>query len=184
GHGPAAIVEQARCGPRGGEAAELGVPAGRGPRDHGPAQQMHPTGRHPLVEPEDVVILGLRPPSLHPDVALELERVPPAIARMSAVGISAAGALEVGARWERALRERGPAWLHLDLDVLDEASLPAVSYPQPLGLDWDDFVALARPLLRSPALVGASVADFNPDLDDPYGSYAGSIVRALQRAAG
>jgi arginase family enzyme len=27
-----------------------------------------------------------------------------------------------------------PAWLHLDLDVLDEAVLRVVSYPQALGL--------------------------------------------------
>ncbi len=135
----------------------------------------------PLVEPADVVILGHRPDSLSPDVALELGRVPPTIARMSADEIAAAGPAEAGKRWERVLAGRGPAWLHLDLDALDEAALPAVSYPQPGGLDWDSFVALARPLLASDALVGASVADFNPDLD-PDGQHARRVVDALASA--
>jgi arginase len=138
-------------------------------------------GQVPLVEPDDVVILGHRPPSLHPDVALELGRVPAPIARMSADEIVAAGAAEVGDRWAHAFADRGPAWLHLDLDVLDESALPAVSYPQPRGLDWDAFVALARPLLASDALVGVSVADFNPDLDED-GAHARRVVDALARA--
>ena len=71
-----------------------------------------------------------------------------------------------------------PAWLHLDLDVLDECVLPAVSYPQPLGLDWDELVALARPLVAAPGLLGVSVADFNPDLD-VGGVHAGRVVEAL-----
>jgi arginase len=132
----------------------------------------------PLVEPADVVILGHRPASLHADVALELTRVPAAIARMSAEEIEAEGAAGVGRHWEHALADRGSVWLHLDLDALDEEALPAVSYPQPRGLDWDSFVALIRPLLGSDALVGVSVADFNPDLDED-GSHARRIVDAL-----
>ena len=73
---------------------------------------------------------------------------------------------------------RSPAWLHLDLDVLDEAALPAVSYPQPRGLDWDELVALARPLVAAPNLLGVSVADFNPDRD-PDGGDAVRVVDAL-----
>jgi arginase len=54
-----------------------------------------------------------------------------------------------------------------------------VSYPQPLGLDWDELVALGRPLAAAPNLVGASVADFNPDRD-PDGAHAERVVRALR----
>jgi arginase len=71
-----------------------------------------------------------------------------------------------------------PAWLHLDLDVLDETALPAVSYAQPAGLDWDELLALARPLAAAPNLIGLSVADFNPDRD-PDGVHAARIVDAL-----
>jgi len=134
-----------------------------------------------FVDGHAVVILGHRPASLHPDVALELGRVPAAIARMTAEEVAEAGPTEVGKLWERAFADRGPAWLHLDLDVLDETALPAVTYPQPRGLDWDAFVALARPLMASDALVGVSVADFNPDLDED-GTHARRVVDALASA--
>jgi arginase len=161
-----------------GEAADMELAMLTG---HGPPGLVDLGGRVPLVEPDDVVILGHRPASLHPDVALELGRVPAPIARMAAEEVAAVGPAEVGKRWARALADRGPAWLHLDLDALDEAALPAVSYPQPRGLDWDTFVALARPLLASDALVGASVADFNPDLDED-GAHARRVVDALASA--
>jgi len=142
------------------------------------------TGGGPLVDrpvlaPENVVILGHRPPGMHPDVALELDRVPASMPRMSSEEIEAAGAAVAGSRWAAELGSRGACWLHLDLDALDSTALPAVSYPQERGLDWDAFVALVRPLLASDALVGASVADFNPDLDAD-GSQARRVVEALQ----
>lgn len=161
-----------------GEAADMELAMLTG---DGPPGLVDIGGRVPLVEPADVVILGHRPASLHPDVARELERVPAAIARMSAQEIAAQGPAQVAQRWEAALAARGPAWLHLDLDALDQASLPAVSYPQPRGLDWDAFGALARGFLASEALVGLSVADFNPDLDED-GSQARQVVDALARA--
>jgi arginase len=40
----------------------------------------------------------------------------------------------------------GPFWLHLDVDVLDEAVFPATAYPQPDGLDWGDLAALLAAL--------------------------------------
>jgi len=42
-------------------------------------------------------------------------------------------------------------------------------------------VALAQPLLASDALVGASIADFNPDLDED-GAHARRVVDALASA--
>jgi arginase len=161
-----------------GEAAdmELAMLAGQGPPG-----LVGLTGEAPVVDPADVVILGHRPASRDPDVALELGRVPAATDRMAAEEVMSTGPAEVGRRWERELASRGPAWLHLDLDALDEAALPAVTYPQAGGLDWDAFVALARPLLASEALVGASVADFNPDLDED-GRHARRVVTALASA--
>jgi arginase len=59
--------------------------------------------------------------------------------------------------------------------------LPAVSYPQALGLFWDELVALIRPLVAAPNLLGISVADFNPDRDAD-GTNAARIVEALESA--
>ena len=66
--------------------------------------------------------------------------------------------------WRRA-SAAGPFWLHLDVDVLDEAVFPATDYLQPGGLDWDELAALLAPLAASEALVGASLACYNPDKD-------------------
>ena len=137
----------------------------------------------PVLSPSEVVVLGTRPPALHPDVALELDRVPEAMPRMASEEIAEAGAASVGERWAAELGSRGPCWLHLDLDALDSAALPAVSYPQSRGLSWDDLVALVRPMSASPALIGASIADFNPDLD-PDGALARRVVEALREALG
>jgi arginase len=65
-------------------------------------------------------------------------------------------------------------WCHVDLDVLDSASLSAVDYPQPGGLSWNQLERLTAACLRVPGCLGASVVIYNPDLDG--GSAAGRIV--------
>lgn len=77
----------------------------------------------------------------------------------------------------------GALWIHLDLDVLRAAALPAVDYPHPEGLDWDELERLLIPLMRCPALIGMDVTVYNPTLDLD-GSYARRIVRLLADAAG
>jgi arginase len=143
---------------------------------HGPPELLERDG--PLLEPAAVVLLGHRPAELHPDVARENARLDPAIHALTAPEVRERGAARVGTDSAARLAGR-PAWLHLDLDVLDEGVLPAVSYPQPLGLDWDELVALVRPLVAAPSLLGVSVADFNPDRDAD-GTHAARIVEALE----
>ena len=155
-----------------GEAADMDLAILTG---HGPPGLLERDG--PLLEPGAVVLLGHRPGELHPDVARENARLDPAIRALTAPEVRERGAAGVGRDVAGWLAER-PAWLHVDLDVLDEAVLPAVSYPQPLGLDWDELVALVRPLVAAPNLLGVSVADFNPERD-PDGTHAARIVEAL-----
>jgi arginase len=156
-----------------GEAADMDLAILTG---HGPPGFLAPGA--PPLEPARVVLLGHRPAGLHPDVARENARIDPAIHALTAPEVRARGAARVGTDAAARLAHR-PAWLHLDLDVLDERMLPAVSYPQPLGLDWDDLDALVRPLAAAPNLVGVSVADFNPDRD-PKGVHAARVVDALE----
>jgi arginase family enzyme len=156
-----------------GEAAdmELSILTGHGP--HGLLDQ-----HEQLIDPAAVVLLGHRPDELGDDVALENGRLDPAIHALTAAEVRERGPARTGADAVARLGG-GPAWLHLDLDVLDETALPAVTYPQPLGLDWDDLVALARPLATAPNFAGVSVADFNPDRD-PHGAHAARVVEALR----
>jgi arginase len=161
-----------------GEAADMELSILTG---HGPEGLLEDAGP-PLLAPSAVVLLGHRPPDLGEDVALETSRIDPAIHALTAPQIRAVGAARVAAESAERLRHRS-AWLHLDIDVLDETALPAVSYPQPLGLGWDELVELARPLAAAPNLAGVSVADFNPDRD-PEGTYAARIVEALAAILG
>lgn len=157
GHGPTGLID-------GDPPAPAGVaPGGRAPR--------------PLLDPAAAILLGHRPSGLDPDVATENARLDPAISALTAPDVRARGAARVGEEAVARLTGRA-AWLHLDLDVLDEAALRAVSYPQPLGLDWGEVAALVRPLVAAPGLVGASVADFNPERD-PDGTCAARIVDLL-----
>ena len=133
-------------------------------------------GTPPLVEPADVVLVGHRSGDLRADVAAERARLPNVMTQVDSLALAAEGGQRVG---RRLIASRtGPWWLHLDLDVLDEGVLPAVSYPQPGGLGWDDLTALLAVLGADPRLVGVTVADFRPDLDAD-GSYARRIVDML-----
>jgi arginase len=137
-------------------------------------------GTPPMVEVSDVVLLGHRTTDLDAGSAEELSRLPAELRRIDAATVVAdpAGA---GTRAEAWLAGVGHGvWLHVDVDVLDSHSMPAVTYPQPNGLDWDQLTAAMTPLARSPRLLGLSVADFRPDLD-PTGEFATRIVDVLDR---
>jgi arginase len=121
-------------------------------------------GPGPLVDAERVLLLGHRPASLGPDTERELALVPDRVTAVDAPSIIRRGARAVGREAADRLADR-PSWLHLDLDVLDESVFSAVTYPQPHGLDWDALADLLEPLVRSPGLVGISVADLEPDQD-------------------
>lgn len=160
-----------------GEAADMDLAILTG---HGPPGLLA-ADRTPL-EPAAVVLLGHRPAELHPDVARENARLNPAIWALTAPEVRERGPERVGDDAAARLAGR-PAWLHLDLDVLDEGVLPAVSYPQPQGLDWGELLALGRTLATAPNLLGISVADLNPDRD-PGGVHAARTVEALASLCG
>ncbi|PWR10444.1 arginase [Micromonospora sicca] len=147
---------------------ELSILTGHGPDLFGRA----------LVDPAQVRLLGHRPPGDDPS-RREAARVDPRVVQLPAAALRRRGAAAVGR--ELAADGVAPAWLHLDLDVLDPGALPAVTYPEPDGLDWDDLVALVGPLARSERLLGLSVADFNAD-EDPDGRHARHVVEVLSAA--
>jgi arginase len=130
------------------------------------------------VDPEGIVLLGHRPPESDEDVDAELRRMPAQLAKLAAPAIREAGPEETGRDWAARLGTRGPAWLHLDLDVLDSEAMPAVSYPQPYGLTWEELEGLLAPLMSHPSLVGLSVADLEADLD-PEGEYARRTIGVI-----
>jgi len=131
----------------------------------GAAELITLAGAPPMLAVSDAVLIGHRTAHLDEGAAAELGRLPAALHRIDATTVTrdphAAG--QRAGEW---LASSGDGtWLHLDLDVLDPHSLPAVTYPQKGGLDWDQLSAVMAPLVRSPRLLGVSVADFRPDLD-------------------
>src|SRR6185369_7365087 len=71
-------------------------------------------------------------------------------------------------------------WVHLDVDVLDDAIMPAVDYRHPGGLNWDEAAELLQGLLGRPDARGLDVTIFNPNLD-PDGSIARQLAELIAR---
>jgi arginase len=67
-------------------------------------------------------------------------------------------------------------WLHLDVDILDPAIMPAVDSPAPGGLAPGELTALLAAL--APRASGAQVTVFDPDLD-PGGQHAALLASIL-----
>ena len=84
------------------------------------------------------------------------------LADLRRVGIAAAGDA-VAARLDRP--ELAGAWIHCDVDVLNDDVMPAVDSRQPDGLSYDELNALLRPILDSGAVVGMHLTIYDPDRD-------------------
>jgi arginase len=72
-------------------------------------------------------------------------------------------------------------WIHLDLDVVDAAEMPAADCPEMDGLSFATLTGFLRPLVASPKCMGMELTIYDPDLD-PEGKIADKIVRCLRDA--
>jgi len=156
-----------------GEAADMPIAVVLG---RGPSAWVDAAGW--VADPDRVWLLGPRDLEEalgygHPD--------PVDIAGLSytdADAIRATGAAAVGRATADAA---GACWVHLDVDVLDEAAFPATDYLMPGGLQLADLGDLLRPLLATPSLAGVSVGCYNPDKD--LDGSNGDALAALFRSA-
>ncbi|WP_405943074.1 arginase family protein [Streptomyces sp. NBC_00207] len=160
-----------------GEAAsmELALATGRGPRLLADLE-----GRGPLVRDEDVVAFGFRDAA--ESHAAGMQPLPPGLRAIDLDGVRAAGA-------DGAVREAithlthddsAGYWVHLDVDVLDDAVMPAVDYRIPGGLTWPELESVLRTALAGERAVGLDVTIFNPGLD-PDGTIAARFTTCLRR---
>ena len=162
-----------------GEAAsmELALVTGRGPDLVTDLE-----GQRPLLRDEDVVVFGFRDAD---HAAAEGSRpLAPTIYALDLPSVRERG-VERAARDALAHLERagGPAgfWVHLDVDVLNAAIMPAVDYHLPDGLTWEELIAVLRTAVASEQATGLDITIFNPTLD-PDGQVARSLVDALVAA--
>ncbi|MEU0243243.1 arginase family protein [Streptomyces sp. NPDC006235] len=156
---------------------ELALATGRGPRVLADLE-----GRGPLVRDEDVVALGFR--DAEESAAYGMQPLPSALHALELDTVRALGAGEAARRAVGLLTGDGAGagyWIHLDVDVLDDAVMPAVDYRLPDGLTWQELETVLRTALSGGGALGLTVAIFNPRLD-PDGAIARRLGDCLVRA--
>ncbi|MFE5972312.1 arginase family protein [Streptomyces sp. NPDC056460] len=153
---------------------ELALATGRGPRRLADLE-----GLGPLVRDEDVVAFGFR--DADESAAAGSLPLPPRLYALALDDVRAAGAREAARGAVARLAEREGYWVHLDVDVLDDAIMPAVDYRQPGGLSWAELEDVLRTALGHERAAGFDVTIFNPRLD-PSGTVAARLTDCLRRA--
>jgi arginase len=157
--------------------AALAVLTGRGPKA---LTEIGGAGATPLLHEEDVLHVGLKAEPGTPDWLDDFART--GITHLPLAAIRSHGLAQVVDAMQRWL-DAPPApafWLHVDVDVLDPAVMPAVDSPDPGGFDWDEFEAVLGSMLAHPRLLGTNVGIYDPDLD-PDRQHARRLVEVLHR---
>jgi arginase len=144
---------------------DLALATGRGPQILANLE-----GVGPLVRDEDVLVVGARERS---------GRLP--FRSLSVDALREANS-QVGRELARtAAADTAGFWIHLDVDVLDPAVMPAVDSPEPGGLSLEELSEILRGLLGSGRAVGMHVAIYDPDRDSE-GTAARGLVDLLAGA--
>jgi arginase len=103
-----------------------------------------------------------------------------AITRIDVFTAREIGVADVIARTRATLDRTGwPFWVHFDVDVLDQAIMPAVDSPGRPGIDPADLVVLLRHLIEDARCAGLTATIYDPSLD-PQGTHARRIVSLLR----
>ncbi|MFF0342048.1 arginase family protein [Kribbella sp. NPDC004875] len=171
GHSDFRTVDNAPyVGAAGGEA--LALVTGRGQADLTDLE-----GLGPYTRDTDAVLLGIRADD---EYVADVEKAGIPVYPAARVAEDPAGAAR-GTLEHLDRDELDGFWVHLDVDILDAAIMPAVDSPDPGGIDHEQLRALLRPLLASPKCVGFDIGIFDPDLD-PDGTYAAELTDTLVAA--
>ncbi len=131
------------------------------------------SGAGPHFQPGDTVHAGCRDDDEHlAEASTVLAQVIPARRiRQDGAGATAEAVLATVAA-----SQLDGYWLHIDVDILDPACMPAVDSPAPGGLGPAELTGLLAAL--APRASGAQVTVFDPDLD-PGGQHAALLASIL-----
>ena len=152
-----------------GEVASLDLAVATG---RGPDLLTNLDGLRPLVRDEDVALVGYRVLDDNDHFLGEHIRS----TAITVVDLSELRDTGTGPALEKVLAtvtnpDLQGFWVHLDVDVLDDAVMPAVDYRHPGGITWQEAAQILAGLLASDSARGLEVTIFNPRLD-PDGTIA------------
>jgi arginase len=147
---------------------DLALVTGRGQADLAAIE-----GRRPYFRDIDVVVLGIR---AQDEYRLDLQAAGIVTRPVPALRVEGAAR---SAQWARdQLVDCAGYWVHVDVDVLDPAVMPAVDAPSPGGIAFPELELLLAGLVESPHCLGVEITVFDPDYD-PDGAYAGEITSTV-----
>lgn len=138
--------------------------------------------RHPLLRPEEVVLLGFDPGEVDDAewkviADQRLATFPAPRVREDPAGRASAALTYLGNGVDAVL-------LHFDVDVIDHADFPIADCPHYAGLTLDQAMSCLAVLAATPKLVGIVITEVNPD-NDPDGNllnrFVDRVVEALTR---
>jgi arginase len=134
-------------------------------------------GRKPYIRPEDTIVFGYRQPP--PGDTSQVAPQPP-MGSFSFHSIQQQG-IEESTRKAVTHLESAPTlgfWIHVDVDVLNTESMPAVDSPETGGMTPQELSALLKAAAHSDRCAGMEISIYDPTLD-PAGKGAELIVDIL-----
>lgn len=134
--------------------------------------------RRPYLRDADVVVLGIRG---HDEYRMDLQAAGIAVRPVPELRVEGAART---AQWAGGqLADCAGFWVHVDVDVLDPAVMPAVDAPDDGGIAHRELELLIAGLVGHPGCLGLEVTVFDPD-QDPKGGYAAELADTLVAALG
>jgi len=121
----------------------------------GPKQIINMFGKVPLINPHDIVVCGYREPDMIEDSKIR---------HFSAEELKQIGPDRLAQQELEHLSRPKDLWFHLDVDVLDPEIMP-VCFPEPGGLNYDEFFLFLKNCMNSGRFIGISIACYHPELD-------------------
>jgi arginase len=158
-----------------GEAADMDLALSTG---RGPDVLTNIEGLRPLVRDADVAVLGPRDAEQAREYGSQ--PLPPTIFAQDLEEVRRVGAEEAARAAIEHLSPLDGFWIHLDVDVLDDAIMPAVGYRMPGGLSWQELETVLNAAMRSGRARGINITIFEPK-QDTTGSIARDLVNTLAR---
>ncbi len=170
--GHADLLTPANSQSKGAAGMDLALATGLGPE-----LLTNIEGRKPYIQPEDTIVFGYRQPP--PGDTSPVAPQPP----MGAIPFHSIQRDGIAESARKAVTRLASAptqgfWIHVDVDVLNTESMPAVDSPETGGMTLKELSTLLKTTVHSDRCAGMEITIYDPTLD-PAGRGADLIVNLL-----